>query len=171
MGLKLLRIASLSPAKIRLACYSNSFLFVLSRLFGVIFILFLCVPGMSLPADAQEIVVNPNLKKEHLSLNALRAMFGMRLRNWPDGTPVKVFVLNDDSKLHASFSKKKLEIFPHQLRYAWDRLVYSGTGQAPTKVDSEEEMREMVASTPGAIGYLPLDLVDETVHMLNIQAQ
>jgi ABC-type phosphate transport system substrate-binding protein len=119
--------------------------------------------------SCQEVIVNPHLKKESLKLSALRAIFSMRLRAWPDGTPVKVFVLGDEAQVHINFSKKKLQIFPHQLRYAWDRLVYSGTGQAPIKVSSEEEMRKKVAATPGAIGYLPKDLIDKSVHVLHIR--
>jgi hypothetical protein len=126
------------------------------------------IPGFT---SAQEIIVNPTLSEEGIKLNALRAIFSMRLRNWPDGTPVKVFVLDDRANIHVSFSKKKLNIFPHQLRYSWDRLVYSGTGQAPTKVKSEREMLKMVAATPGAIGYLHEEMIDDSVHILNIRSQ
>jgi hypothetical protein len=119
---------------------------------------------------AQEIVVNPSLADEQgIKLNALRAIFSMRLRTWPDGTPVRVFVMGDEKALHVKFAKKRLDIYPHQLRYSWDRLVYSGTGQAPTKVGSEKEMLEKVAVTPGAIGYLPENLISEKVHVLNIK--
>jgi ABC-type phosphate transport system substrate-binding protein len=135
---------------------------------GLLPIIFLAIIACS-PSYCQEVIVNPHLEKEGLKLNALRAIFSMRLRAWSDGTPVRVFVLGDEARVHISFSKKKLQIFPHQLRYAWDRLVYSGTGQAPIKVNSEEEMRKKVAATPGAIGYLPEDLIDESVHVLHIQ--
>ncbi len=137
--------------------------------FFLLFVLSLAVILTTLPTDAQEVVVNPSLNEENLTLNALRAIFGMRLRSWPDGTPIKVFVLSDEAKLHVSFSKKKLEIYPHQLRDAWDRLVYSGTGQAPIKVASVKEMRKMVSSTVGAIGYLPPDLIDDSVHLLAVK--
>lgn len=120
-------------------------------------------------ADAQEVVVNPGVPRENLSRNALRAILGMRLRTWPDGTPIRVFVLSDESSIHASFAKKKLGIFPHQLRRAWDRLVYSGTGQAPHQVSSAEGMRAAVASTPGAVGYLPKEMIDDSVHMVEVE--
>ena len=44
---------------------------------------------------------------------------------------------------------------PYVLRNTWDRLVFTGTGLAPTQVHSEDEMRQKVQETPGAIGYLP----------------
>ncbi|MEN8128590.1 MAG: hypothetical protein ABFS45_00055 [Pseudomonadota bacterium] len=120
---------------------------------------------------AQEIIVNPNLSSEGIRLNALRAIFSMRLRSWPDGTPVQVFVMDDEARIHVSFTKQKLDVFPHQLRYFWDRLVYSGTGQAPTKVDSEQEMLKMVAATPGAIGYLTEEMIDNSVQILDLKSQ
>lgn len=114
------------------------------------------------------VVVNPGVDASNLSLNALRAMFGMRLPKWQDGTPVRVFVLSDEDPLHVAFSKQVLGVFPHQLRLAWDRLVFSGTGQAPTEVHSQAEMRERVANTPGAIGYLDEAMIDDSVRVLPI---
>jgi hypothetical protein len=64
----------------------------------------------------------------------------MRLKTWSDGTKIRVFVLSDEDQLHQIVSKEKLNVFPYQLRSTWDRLVFSGTGQAPIKVNSSEEM-------------------------------
>jgi ABC-type phosphate transport system substrate-binding protein len=119
--------------------------------------------------EPYEVIVNPSVSEKTLSKSSLRAIFGMRLHNWPDGTAVRVFVLPDDSPLHATFSKEKLNVFPYQLRSAWDRLVFSGTGQAPDTVSSAEEMLARVASTPGAIGYLPKSKIDGRVHVLQIK--
>jgi len=93
----------------------------------------------------------------------------MQLDQWPDGNRVRVFVLPDDSAIHRSFSKHKLTLYPRQLRRVWDRQLYSGTGQAPETVRSESEMRHKVATTPGAVGYLPRAMINETVHVLSIQ--
>lgn len=87
----------------------------------------------------------------------------MRLRKWEDGSPIKVFVLPDKHPLHVAFSKNILRVFPYQLRNAWDRLVFSGTGEEPIQVATEQQMRERVSSTPGAIGYLRRSMIDETV--------
>lgn len=115
------------------------------------------------------VVVNPGVSQQTLSKDALRAIFSMRLRTWPDETPIVVFVLMDQHPLHSAFSKNILNILPYRLRAAWDRLVFSGTGQAPLEVKSREEMRAKVASTPGAIGYLMGDMVDGNVRALQIQ--
>ncbi|MEN8179650.1 MAG: substrate-binding domain-containing protein, partial [Pseudomonadota bacterium] len=108
----------------------------------------------SMPAAALEVITNPINETNTLSISTLRSIFSMRMTQWPDGTPIRVFVMGDKEPLHSAFSKQVLGVFPHQLRRAWNRQIYSGTGQAPAKVNTEAEMRTMVEQTPGAIGYL-----------------
>jgi hypothetical protein len=96
-----------------------------------------------------------------LSRTALQAIFGMRFQQWENGLPVRVFVLPDDHPSHVAFCKQVLRVFPHQLRSAWDRLVFSGIGQAPIELKSEDDMRARILETPGAIGYLPSNMVSD----------
>lgn len=118
--------------------------------------------------DMVETVVHPGVSTGHLSRNLLRSIFSMRLRTWQDGQPIRVFVLPDNAPLHSAFAKQELNIFPYQLRSAWDRLVYSGTGQAPFIVHNEEEMYARIISTPGAIGYLSGARIDNHVQTIHI---
>ena len=100
------------------------------------------------------VIANKSIAEKTLTLGAVRSIFGMRLRSWKGGIPIRVFVFNDYHPLHIEFSKKVLGVFPHQLRWSWDRLVFSGTGQAPTYVKTVAQMLEDVENTPGAIGYI-----------------
>jgi len=126
------------------------------------------VSGLS--SRAQQIIVNPKVVDQSLTLNGLRAVFFMRMAQWPsDGQPIKVFVLPDGDPLHIRFSKNRLNVFPRQLRRSWDRLVYSGTGQSPIVVKDEQEMRQRVANTPGAIGYVDEATDNETVRPLTVK--
>lgn len=106
------------------------------------------------PARASSVVVNAGVVQQDIARPFLRGMFGMRLRAWPDGTPVTVFVLADDSSAHVEFCTDLLQMFPYRLRQDWDRLVYSGTGQPPVVVASQDELLRRVAATPGGIGYV-----------------
>jgi len=92
----------------------------------------------------------------------------MHLKTWPDGSKIVVFVLPDDNSLHQRFAKEKLHLFPYQLRLTWDRLVFSGTGQAPNNVSSNDEMLTKIVSTPGSIGYLEKNHIHD-VHVLEIE--
>jgi ABC-type phosphate transport system substrate-binding protein len=123
----------------------------------------------SLHAGALEVVTNPSIKENTLSITSIRSIFSMRMTQWPDGTPIRVFVLGDKDPSHTEFSKQVLGVFPHQLRRAWNRQIYSGTGQAPNKVDTEAEMRHQIETTPGAIGYLPEDQLNEHIRRIEIE--
>jgi ABC-type phosphate transport system substrate-binding protein len=124
-------------------------------------------------ADTQEpimaVIAHPSTSESVVSRSSLRAIFGMRLNKWPADTPVKVFVMKDDAPEHDAFSKNVLQVFPHQLRLAWDRQVFSGQGQYPEQVTSIQEMLSKIASTPGAIGYIKTNEVTNNVRILQIR--
>ena len=125
--------------------------------------------SVSLQATAVEVVVNSSIEEHTIPLSTLRSIFSMRMTQWPDGTPIRVFVLGDKNPNHAAFSKQVLGVFPHQLRRAWNRQIYSGTGQAPNKVETAEEMRNQIEKTPGAIGYLPEEQVNGHIRTIEIE--
>lgn len=116
-----------------------------------------------------QIVSHPGVNEKTLSVNVLRAIFSMRMRTWSNGDYIKVFVLPDNNDLHLDFTKEKLNVFPYQLRSVWDRLVFSGTGQAPITVYSQEEMLSKIANTPGAIGYLTTTYINDEIHVFQIK--
>ena len=126
-------------------------------------VLLLLIGSAGLAAAELKIIANPKGATEYLDASTLRGIFGMRVSRWPDGTPIRVFVLPDDNPVHAKFAKTLLNTYPHQLRRNWDRLVFSGTGTAPVQVDSEREMLKRIQSTPGAIGYV--ESVEESAHV------
>jgi len=107
----------------------------------------------SVLSHATEVIAHPSVYSKSLSIISARNIFSMRTQSWPDGIPIKVFVLSDDSELHKNFSKQILQVFPYKLRRIWDRNIYSGTGEAPIIVNTEEDMLKAISTTAGAIGY------------------
>jgi ABC-type phosphate transport system substrate-binding protein len=120
-------------------------------------------------SGAAELITHQGVTAQVLSINVVRSIFGMRQAVWPDGTPVRVFVLQEQHAVHDAFCKEILNVYPYQLRQSWNRLVYSGTGQAPTEVASEQEMLARVATTPGAIGYVNKVTSNEPVHVIPVR--
>lgn len=127
-------------------------------------------PQAPLQAQAtHHIISNANLDLKHLPLNKARGIFSMRLHKWPDGSPIRVYVLPDDNTAHREFVQSVLRMFPHQLRRNWDRYIYTGTGQAPIEVSSEAEMIKYVSTTSGAIGYTQQELVSDDIHKIQLR--
>lgn len=142
-------------------------------LFALIFFL---IPALSLSADIQsssnsdiEIYVNTSVADRKYTLADVRAIFAMRKTHWNDGKKIQVFVLHDNDDLHLQFTKYKLKMFPHQFRRIWDRLIFSGIGQGPNEVESLQEMRNKLATVPGAVGYLKKPDTAEKIRVLNYE--
>jgi len=91
----------------------------------------------------------------------LRAIFTMRLNRWENGQEITVLILDQNSKTHRDFCKQKLGVYPYQLQRILDKRVFSGRSQAPINVSSMEEMINTLLNTPGAIGYISKEFVNE----------
>lgn len=104
-----------------------------------------------------QILTHPQKWSVNLDQQDLRALFTLRQGHWPNGQRVRVLVLPDQHPLHVRFCREMLKTYPYVLRGIWDRIAFTGSGFVPETVDSVEEMRRRILSTPGAIGYLPAD--------------
>ncbi len=104
-------------------------------------------------APGVEIIVNASVPQSACTVNDLRAIFAIQRPTWSNGERIHVFVLADDDPLHREFTKTRLNMFPHQFRRIWDRLLFSGTGQPPKEVSSPKEMIEKISTIPNSIGY------------------
>ncbi|ARU55755.1 MAG: hypothetical protein MI864_21670 [Pseudomonadales bacterium] len=123
----------------------------------------------SLSVNATEsVIANSSNAIQFLNLNQVRAIFSLRVRQWDDGTPITVFVLEDRHPAHQTFIRSVLHMLPHQLRRHWDRYIYSGIGQGPITVRDETAMLLRVSNTPGAIGYLPEGISHDQVQIVPI---
>lgn len=119
------------------------------------------------------IIVNQSVQLDGVSLRDLRAIYAMKKRFWNEQQAISVFVLANDDALHQEFCKKLLGIFPNQLESIWYRQVYTGTGKAPVTLSSRTEIITKVATTPGAIGYIDNNNIeqmqaDENIKILSI---
>jgi hypothetical protein len=145
-----------NAARVRLFVQSSQaiFLVLVNLRRALLLSAIMLLPNMTLQADDSKVrLLDSNKNVKQLTTEMVREIFFMRLSTWPDGSPIHVFVLPDNHPLHIRFAKEILGVYPFQLRSAWDRLVFSGTGVSPTTVESEEEMRARIESTPGSIGY------------------
>lgn len=134
-------------------------------------LLALYVLALMMPAVAfsVELIVHPGVPETSLTHAESRGIFTGRISHWTNGKAIRVFVLPEHSALHQSFAKKLLDMFPYQLKAAWNRIIYTGIGQAPIMVSSEGEMLRMVAETPGAIGYISEVQLNDKVRVLPIR--
>lgn len=113
-----------------------------------------------------KIVLNESVEFTNLDSAYLNQIFAMQIRKWPSGQAIQVFILPSTSSLHRKFVIDRLKIQAHQLDRIWNRMLFTGTGKAPTVVDSEDAMLQMIQTTPGAVGYVSKEYPADGVRVL-----
>jgi len=130
----------------------------------ILLLLFFLICPPSTPG--MEIIVHKSVPETEYTVNELRSIFAMQQHVWPNGKKIHVFVLSDDDSMHRKFTKTKLNMFPHQFRRIWDRLIFSGTGHGPRQVGSMEEMIKKIMVTPNSIGYADCEPINDKIRFL-----
>ena len=118
--------------------------------------------------SAQVVVANGNVKSSAISKGDLYDIFTGASNTFPDGTAA-VPVLLKGGSAHEAFSKNYIGKNDGFLRAAWMRLLFAGKCIMPKIFETEPEVVQYVASTPGAIGYIASAPEDPHVKMIAIK--
>src|ERR1041385_2605989 len=132
---------------------------------NTLMLLFLFCVAMISSASAQTIVANPGVKSAEISKADLRDIFSGSSSTFKDGSHAIPVTLKAGS-VHDEFLKTYVGKTDAGYRAAWRMLVFTGQGSMPKTVDSDAQVIEYVASTPGAIGYVSKAAVSEKVKTL-----
>jgi ABC-type phosphate transport system substrate-binding protein len=131
-----------------------------------------CLLSVAFAADSQvtavRVVVHPSVENKDINVAQIRRIFSMRQTTWSNGQAITVYVLSNQHLTHQAFSTKVLGMFPYQLDRIWNKLVYSGLGEEPIKVQSEQEMLDSISQKPGAIGYVMQQVNENNVNLINV---
>ncbi len=112
--------------------------------------------GIIHPASAfasVQVIVNSSVPQTSVSRTDIRQVFTGHRQFWDDGSKIRVFVLDSSAPQHKTFCREQLKMFPYQLERLWNQITYSGQGEPPVRLDSQQELINAVLDTPGAIGY------------------
>ncbi len=110
----------------------------------------ICVVGIA-------VVTNPNLKVKNLSKKQLKDIFTGKVTNWKEiGGPGQKVVLINRPKGSGT-------------RITFKKFALDGAEEAKgMESDSSGVARQIISKTPGAVGYLALPYVNDTVNTLSI---
>jgi len=95
-----------------------------------------------------------------------RRIFLKQTTEFPDGNRVQIAALPSASELRREFDQKVLQMSPSQVKTYWARSIFTGQNKPPQEFLSAEAMRQWVAKTPGSLGYLEVNDVDDSVKVL-----
>ena len=114
-----------------------------------------CLLVVSISAKAEFlVVVNPSVEVDSLSSQELAQIYALQVKNWQSSQLIKAYTFPSKHPDYKAFSLTVLRTQPHQLNRLWNRVLFTGTGNPPSKVSSSEDMLKMVRTNLGAIGYV-----------------
>ncbi len=104
--------------------------------------------------DSYKVVVNSGNSAGSLPKEKVAAYFLKKETRWSDGSKVAVVDRDPGAAVRAAFSKTVLGKDVAAVKSYWQRLLFSGKETPPAELDSDREVIEFVAKSPGGIGYV-----------------
>ncbi|WP_438865483.1 phosphate ABC transporter substrate-binding protein [Neptunicella sp.] len=74
--------------------------------------------------------------------------------------------INQQGDLSEEFNTKVLNKSGSQIKAYWSKLVFTGKGTPPKEVNSDDEVKKLVAANPNIIGYIDAAKVDASVKVV-----
>lgn len=122
--------------------------------------------GSAAGGEVLAVIVNKSNSVVNVAQNQLRPIFQTTKKSWDSGEEVVPINLPEDSELRNDFDKAILGLDPeHIARYWTDRKVRGGA-RPPVRVPTTAAVLKAVASKPGAIGYVKLSEVNNSVKVV-----
>ena len=131
---------------------------------GLLFLLLLLAGATAARAQVA-VVAHKSAPVDRLDARALLDIYSLEETKWDDGSRIALFDLKGKTELKETFYTF-LGRRPSDMKRIWLRIILSGEGRSPTQVKSAEDLLDKVATTPGALGYVPLALVTDAVKVV-----
>lgn len=113
------------------------------------------------------VIAHPSVPIEKISKSDLFDIYIGETRFWDNDKTITVFDLRQNSDTTKSFYNY-LGKSPSRMKSIWMVNLLSGEGDPPESVETEENMLESIANTPGAIGFISQGKVDNLVKVLQV---
>ena len=129
--------------------------------------LFLWAGLLHEPENRIAIIAHPETVVDSVDALTLRNIYILTFQRWDDGTKIAPFNYKADNELKDRLYRF-IEKSPSDLRKIWLRYQLTGEGRPPKALKSEKAMLRQIGETEGAIGYVSVDMVDESVKIIAI---
>jgi ABC-type phosphate transport system substrate-binding protein len=115
-------------------------------------------------AHHMAVVVNKDNNVENVTAIHLAKILREEVKKWPDGKPV-VLVLHRDSEGETETLERLIKMSAGE----WKTLI--AAHKDIVVVDSDAEVLKTVQSTPGAIGFVDVRSVDNTINVVRVDGK
>lgn len=129
--------------------------------------LFLAMSTVAASAHA-DVVVIVSAKSHITKLTAEQTarIFLGKASNFPDDGDAVPVDQSEGSAIRDEFYSKVVHKNSSQLSAYWAKVIFTGDGRPPEKLESNVAVRKAVAKNPNIIGYIDKSAVDKSVRVI-----
>ncbi|HHJ14100.1 MAG TPA: phosphate ABC transporter substrate-binding protein [Gammaproteobacteria bacterium] len=109
------------------------------------------------------VIVNPGSGVSALTPSQAKALFLGKSRKFPNGAKAIPVDQKEGSATRSAFNEKVLKKSDSQVKAYWSKMVFSGKASPLKSVADDAAVKDFVAGTDGAVGYIDSSLVDDSV--------
>jgi ABC-type phosphate transport system substrate-binding protein len=120
--------------------------------------------------EAQEyvVIVNKDNPTTQLSADEIADIFLGKVMEWPNGWRLEPLDRSLHSGIRLAFTRAVHKKSVGAVNKYWMNQVYSGRGEPPRVVDSDEKVVAFISANPGAIGYVSAAFTGPGVRALGV---
>ena len=112
------------------------------------------------------IITHPGNSLSSIALVDVKRIFLRQATEFIDGNRVIPGTLPMKQPISAEFSRTALGMTDKQLQTYWAQYIFTGERAPPQELPNTETMRLWVANTEGALGFIDVEAVDDSVKVL-----
>jgi ABC-type phosphate transport system substrate-binding protein len=129
--------------------------------------LLLAMSAVTASAHA-DVVVIVSAKSHITKLTAEQTarIFLGKASSFPDDGDAVPIDQSEGNAIRDEFYSKVVHKNPSQLSAYWAKVIFTGDGRPPEKLESNVAVRKAVASNPKAIGYIDKNAVNKSVKVI-----
>jgi ABC-type phosphate transport system substrate-binding protein len=116
-------------------------------------------------AHHMAVVVNKENNVENVTAVHLSRILRSEVKKWPDGKPV-VLVLHRDSEGEAETLQRLIKVTADELK-----ALIAAHKDSIVLADSDADVLKIVQATPGAIGFVDVRSVDNTISVVRVDGK
>jgi ABC-type phosphate transport system substrate-binding protein len=127
-------------------------------------LIFILLLASSLISSEYAVVVNKNSKIMHLSKKQIKDIFIMK-KHFVESEKIVPVNMSSASQMRDEFEKRVLKLDRKKLNNYWVKQHFQGV-RPPVVQSSNSSMKLFVKNVNGAIGYIPISLIDTDLRVL-----
>ena len=110
------------------------------------------------------VIINPS-NASNIDANTIKKIYLGKSKSFDNGAKVNPVNQNDNA-IADEFNDKVVGKSSNQLNAYWSKLVFTGKGTPPVKLDNDQAVLDFVAANSDAIGYVESGKINDKVKVV-----